>query len=67
MRCSVKGCGITCKHPQKSMCWRKFSMCKYCACKLHPEAYTVYRAISNQFEDIVRTIENKKVNITKIT
>jgi len=39
MRCSVKGCNITCKHPTKSMCWRDFNMCKYHAYEFYPEVY----------------------------
>ena len=25
----------------KTMCWTKWKLCRFCAAKLHPEAYTV--------------------------
>jgi len=43
MRCIIKGCNITCKHPRKSMCWVDFNMCKYHAYEFYPEVYDVYR------------------------
>ncbi len=76
MRCSVPDCNITSKHPQKTMCWRDFGMCKYHAYEFYPEAYdgSGYRPVSSQFMGIVQKIENKvnvvsrvgnkKVNIT---
>ncbi len=75
MRCIVPDCNITAKHPQKTMCWMDFGMCKYHAYEFYPEAYdgSGYRPVSNQFMGIVQRIENKvnvvsriekKVNIT---
>lgn len=61
MRCTIKGCNITCKHPQKSMCWRDFGMCKYHAVSFYPEAYegSGYRPIYGRFEEICRIIDNE--------
>ena len=58
MRCIIKGCMITCKHPQKSRCWRVHSMCKYHAYQFHPEIYSgSYRPMNSKFEEICRRIE----------
>ena len=58
MRCSVKGCNVVCKHPQKAMCWKDFDMCKYHAFEFYPDAYDVYRPVSDKFGQLC-----KKLNI----
>lgn len=67
MRCSVEGCNITAKHPQKTMCWRDFGMCKYHAYENYPEAYDTYRPISSKFTRIIQKMEMKKNIVTKIS
>lgn len=51
MRCSVKTCNIVSRHPNDTICWRRFRMCKYHAFEFHPEAYkgSPYRPISSKF------------------
>jgi len=59
MRCTIKGCNITCRNPQKSMCWKDFEMCKYHAVLFFPDAYDNYRPAGDRFEEICRIIENE--------
>ena len=59
MRCTIKGCNITCRNPQKSMCWKRFNMCKYHAFQFHPEIYesSGYRPCSSKFEEMCRKFQ----------
>ena len=57
MRCTVKDCNITCKHPTKSMCWKDFDMCKYHAFQFYPDAYDAYRPCSSKFEEILHKLD----------
>jgi len=60
MRCIIKGCNITCKHPRKSMCWVDFNMCKYHAYEFYPEVYDTYKpTTSNRWDETVRRILDK--------
>ncbi len=60
MRCTIEGCNITCRNPQKSMCWKDFELCKYHAYLFYPEIYeeSGYRPSGDRFEEICRIMES---------
>ena len=42
----------------KAMCWTRWKLCRFCAIKLHPEAYTVpyvRKVLSNRREKLAST------------